>query len=640
MYFIGLTCCLLLLGVHSLQAHRAAATRNFTVDWDNDRFLKDGQPFRFIAGSFHYFRAHPDSWQRKLQTLRASGLNAVTTYVEWSLHNPKDGTYVWNGIADLERFIKLADELGLLVILRPGPYICAERDFGGFPYWLLTKYPNIKLRTSDVNYLFEVRTWYNVLFNKLKSYLYGNGGPIIMVQVENEYGSYYACDKKYRTWLRDETLVHVQNNAVLFTNDGPSVLGCGHIEGVLATMDFGATNQISNYWERLRRIQPKGPLVNAEFYPGWLTHWSEPMARVRTEAISKSFIEMLDVGASVNFYMMFGGTNFGFTAGANDGGPGRFQPDITSYDYDAPMSEAGDATEKFHKLREIIGRYLPLPNIPIPAPTTKKNYGTIRLNACCSMISAKGREILSTGVVFDAKPKTFEALDQYSGFVLYETLLPKFKRDPSILRASGVHDRAYVFIDDQLVGILSRETPIYELPLSPTYGKRLQLLVENQGRINFGPVTDFKGITSNVVLDKDVLTNWTMTKYPLESIEDIETLIALVNADDVNIIRRFHEEKGGSILSSGPTIYYGQLTIPEGQLADTYLDTKGWGKGLVFVNGENLGRYWPVAGPQVTLYVPQEVLKSGDNRIVVIEYQRAGPANEITFTDTPNLDGH
>lgn len=349
---------------------------------------------------------------------------------------------------------------------------------------------------------------------------------------------------------------------------------------------------------------------------------------------------MLDVGASVNFYMMFGGTNFGFTAGANDGGPGRYQPDITSYDYDAPMSEAGDATEKYHKLREIIGRYLPLPNIPIPAPTTKKNYGTIRLNACCSMLSAKGREILSTGVVFDTKPKTFEALNQYSGFVLYETMLPTFKRDPTILRASGVHDRAYVLIDDQLVGILSRETPIYDLPISPTYGKRLQLLVENQGRINFGPVTDFKGITSNVMLDKDILTNWTMTKYPLESIADIETLIALVNADDVNIIRRFHEEKRGSILTNGPTIYYGQLTIPDGQVADTYLDTNGWGKGLVFINGENLGRYWPVAGPQVTLYVPQEVLKSGDNRIVLIEYQRAAPANEIAFTDTPNLDGH
>ncbi|XP_054743642.1 beta-galactosidase [Anastrepha obliqua] len=637
MQILGI-CLLALLGVHHLYALDNYASRNFTVDWNNDRFLKDGQPFRFIAGSLHYFRAHPDSWQRKLQTLRASGVNAVTTYVEWSLHNPKNGSYVWTGIADLEKFIKLADEVGLLVILRPGPYICAERDFGGFPYWLLTKYPNIKLRTSDINYLFEVRTWYNVLFNQLKSYLYGNGGPIIMVQVENEYGSYFACDKKYRTWLRDETLTHVQDKAVLFTNDGPSVLRCGHIEGVLATMDFGATNDISSYWERLRQIQPKGPLVNAEFYPGWLTHWSEPMARVRTEAITKAFVEMLDAGASVNFYMMFGGTNFGFTAGANDGGPGRYQPDITSYDYDAPMDEAGDATSKYYKLREIIGRYLPLPNIPIPAPVPKKHYGTIRLNPCCTLLSAKGREILSTGVVFNNKPLTFEALDQYSGFVLYETLLPTVKRDPSILRASGVHDRAYVYIDDQLVGILSRETPILELPISPSYGKRLQLLVENQGRINYGPVTDFKGITSNVVLEKDVLSNWTMTKYPLESIEDIETLISLVNADYINSVG-FYEEKGGSVLRNGPKIYYGQLSIAEGQLGDTYLDTKGWGKGLVFVNGENLGRYWPMAGPQMTLYVPREVLKSGDNRIVLIEYQRAAPANEITFTNTPNLDG-
>ncbi|XP_067634492.1 beta-galactosidase isoform X2 [Eurosta solidaginis] len=631
---------LLLLGLDLIHAQQMVVSRqNFTIDWDNDRFLKDGEPYRFIAGSFHYFRAHPDSWQRKLQTLRSSGLNAVTTYVEWSLHNPRDGVYVWNGIADLEKFIKIAQELDLDVILRPGPYICAERDFGGFPYWLLTKYPTIKLRTSDINYLFEVRTWYNVLFERMKPYLYGNGGPIIMVQVENEYGSYYACDKKYRTWLRDETLAHVQDKAVLFTNDGPSVLNCGHIEGVLATMDFGAGDQISSYWARLRQIQPKGPLVNAEFYPGWLTHWSEAMARVRTESITKSFIEMLDVGASVNFYMMFGGTNFGFTAGANDGGPGRYQPDITSYDYDAPMTEAGDITAKFLKLREIIGNYLPIPNIPLPEPIPRKHYGTIRLNACCTFLSKQGRETLSAGVVLSTKPKTFEALDQYSGFVLYETTLPSFKNDPTILRASGVHDRAYIYIDDQLVGILSRETPIFELPISPTYGERLQLLVENQGRINYGPVTDFKGITSNVVLGKDVLSNWTMTKYPLESVEDIETLIALVNATQGGNSGIFHKAEGSTVLRNGPTIYHGKLSIAGGQVADTYLDTKGWGKGLVFVNGENLGRYWPAVGPQVTLYVPREVLKSGDNRILLIECQRSAAANEITFTDTPNLDG-
>ncbi|XP_013099456.2 beta-galactosidase [Stomoxys calcitrans] len=610
----------------------AEAKRTFEVDWANDRFLKDGEPFRFIAGSFHYFRAHPDTWQRKLRTMRAGGLNAVTTYVEWSLHNPKDGVYVWEGIANLERFIKYAIDEDLLVILRPGPYICAERDFGGFPYWLLTKYPNIQLRTSDINYLFEVRIWYSQLFARISTYLYGNGGPIIMVQVENEYGSYFACDKKYRAWLRDETLGHVKDKAVLFTNDGPSVLYCGHIDGVLATMDFGATNNLTNYWNKLRRMQPKGPLVNAEYYPGWLTHWGEAMARVNANAIKNTFIEMLNDGASVNFYMYYGGTNFGFTAGANDGGPGRYMADITSYDYDAPMTEAGDTTSKYFVLREIISRYLPLPNIPVPQPMPKKKYGIVKLQVCCSLLSKAGRQELATGLVLADKPKTFEALNQFSGLVLYETFLPLTKRDPGVLQILGLHDRALVYVENDFVGILSRETPIYELPLPLGTGKKLQILVENQGRINYGPTTDFKGIIGDVLYDKKALNNWNMTKFPLESYEDIERLIQKEGS-------KLNEIDSYKMLNDGPTIFYGSFEIKDLHTSDTYLDTTGWSKGIAFVNGENMGRYWPMVGPQVTLYVPAEVLKVGVNSIVLIEYQSSSATSEVTFTDTPNLDG-
>ncbi|XP_046804398.1 beta-galactosidase [Lucilia cuprina] len=608
----------------------ADSKRTFEVDWANDRFLKDGEPFRFIAGSFHYFRAHPDTWQRKLRTMRAGGLNAVTTYVEWSLHNPKEGVYVWDGIANLERFIKYAIDEDLLVILRPGPYICAERDFGGFPYWLLTKYPGIQLRTADINYLFEVRLWYAQLMAKMTPYLYGNGGPIIMVQVENEYGSFYACDKKYRTWLRDETLAHVKDNAVLFTNDGPSVLYCGHIDGVLATMDFGATSNVTTYWNKLRRIQPRGPLVNAEYYPGWLTHWSEKIAEVPVNPLKKSLTDMLDDGASVNFYMYYGGTNFGFTAGANDMGPGRYQPDITSYDYDAPMTEAGDPTTKYFALRDVIARYLPLPKVPVPEPLPKKKYGTIKLQQCCTLLSAEARKRLSTGIVTADKPKTFEALNQYSGLVLYETFLPATKHDPAILHVPGLHDRAYVYVDDEFVGILSREIPVYDLPISISAGKKLQLFVENQGRINYGPIIDFKGIISDVMFDNKVLKNWNMTKYPLESYEDIETLIEKQGS-------KLNEIDSVNMLQNGPTIFYGSFQIRDLKPYDTYVDTTGWSKGLLFVNGENLGRYWPVVGPQITLYVPAEVLKVGVNNIVLIEYQRASSSSEITFTDEPNF---
>ncbi|XP_030374180.1 beta-galactosidase [Scaptodrosophila lebanonensis] len=619
-----------------------SANRTFVVDYENDRFLKDGQPFRFIAGSFHYFRAHPDTWQKHLRTMRAAGLNAVTTYVEWSLHNPRDGAYVWRGIADLERFIRLAVAEDLLVILRPGPYICAERDMGGFPYWLLTKYPNIRLRTADIDYLNEVRIWYSVLFAHISQYLYGNGGPIIMVQVENEYGSYSACDGNYRTWLRDETQSHVKDKAVLFTNDGPSVLRCGKIPGVLATLDFGATRDLSNTWQRLRRFQPNGPLVNAEYYPGWLTHWTEPMANVSTNGIIGTFINMLDSGASVNLYMFFGGTNFGFTAGANENGPGNYLADITSYDYDAPMTEAGDVTSKYQTLRSIIGRYIPLPDVPVPQPSPKRAYGIVRLTSCCSLLSPEGRQILATGVVRATRPKTFEALNQYSGLVLYETWLPRFKRDPSILHVPGLADRAYVYVDNELVGILARETPIFDLPLSASAGSLLQLLVENQGRINYGQqINDFKGLTQDVTLDKKVLNNWNMTKYPLESVEDLLQLVAQSNAPEADAAQEDIQnlKLPRKLLRSGPAIYASILRInSEQELADTYLDMSGWGKGVVFINGENLGRYWPLVGPQVTLFVPAPVLKVGNNRLIVVEYQQAPITQQLVFRDKPILN--
>lgn len=320
--------------------------RSFVVDWENNTFLMDGAPFRFIGGSFHYFRAHHGSWKRHLRTMRAAGLNVVTTYVEWALHNPHDGVYDWEGMADLQHFIDLAVEEDLYVILRPGPYICAERDMGGFPYWLLTKYPNVQLRTFDRDYLIEVQKWYAVLMTRMEKYLYGNGGPIIMVSIENEYGSFSVKDENYKEWLKNLTEYHVRDKAVLFTNDGPSQTPRGYINGVLATLDFGKVWElcplgnvqfsgagseatVNGYWDQLRKYQPKGPLVNIEYYPGWLTHWQEQMQRVETTPVATTLRHMLRDGASVNFYMFFGGTNFGFTAGANDGGPGSYVRTLT-----------------------------------------------------------------------------------------------------------------------------------------------------------------------------------------------------------------------------------------------------------------------------------------------------------------------
>jgi len=611
--------------------------RSFRVDWANNTFLMDDRPFRFVAGSFHYFRAHPGSWRRLLRTMRAGGLNAVTTYVEWSLHNPKDGVYDWSGIADLNRFIELAVEEDLYVILRPGPYICAERDMGGLPFWLLHKYPNIQLRTYDRDYLVEVHKWYNVLMPRMEKYLYGNGGPIIMVQVENEYGSFSVKDENYKRWLLNLTEYFVGDKAVLFTNDGPSQTPRGYIPGVLATLDFGAASEqtIDGFWSDLRKLQPSGPLVNIEYYPGWLTHWQEAMQRVDTNSVAYSLRHMLQNDVNVNFYMYYGGTNFGFTAGANDGGPGAFNADVTSYDYDAPMDEAGDITAKYIVLRDVIGEFLALPQLPIPKKLPKVKFGPVRMHPMNVMISAQGRRKLGKPPVYHQQPLTFEALYQYSGFVLYETTLPHVQRDPALLKVEKLRDRALVYIDRKFVGILSRENGIDSLPIPLGLGNALQILVENQGRINYNIPNDFKGILGRVIYNGLTLSGWTMTQFPFENVSLIEDFLREKYVQP----RVSAPAHGKSYIGTGPTLFYGTFNLTLSQLHDTYLNPTGWGKGLAIINGFNLGRYWPLVGPQITLYVPREVLKEGLNEITLLELEKVPDYSSVTFTDFPNLDG-
>lgn len=539
-------------------------------------------------------------------------------------------------MADLNYFIQMAAEEDLYVILRPGPYICAERDMGGFPYWLLTKYPNIQLRTYDEDYLREVEKWYSVLLPKIEKQLYGNGGPIIMVQVENEYGSFGVNDQKYKLWLKGLTQDFVGDAAVLFTNDGPSQTPRGYIDGVLATLDFGAgsNQQIDDWWANLRKFMPKGPLVNIEYYPGWLTHWQEEMQRVSTTPVANSLRYMLQQNASVNFYMWFGGTNFGFTAGANDGGPNRYNADVTSYDYDAPMTEAGDITPKYLALRDVIGEFLTLPGIAIPNNSPKLKYGPVRMKPISVLLSNFARRRLNTGVVENPTPLSFEALDQYSGLVLYETTLPKLIRDPVNLHVEKCHDRGYVYVDRNFVGILSRENSVDTLSVPAGLGSKLQIIVENQGRINFNIPNDFKGLLGKVSYNGQVLNGWNMTKFPLENVEEIMKMI------ETYLEQPFPSTSHGrSFVRTGPTIFHGQFNLTKQQVQDTYLNPTGWGKGVAFLNGFNLGRYWPLVGPQVNLYVPKEVLKEGDNHLIMLEYQKVSDASSVVFDDHESLDG-
>ncbi|XP_032676709.1 beta-galactosidase isoform X2 [Odontomachus brunneus] len=593
---------------------------SFAIDYRDNQFLLDGMPFRYVSGSFHYFRAPRHYWRDRLRAMRAAGLNAVSTYVEWSLHEPERDQFNWSGDADIVEFLNIAQQEDLLVLLRPGPYICAERDMGGLPYWLLRDTPDMKLRTKDAYFLGNATSFLTKLFDKIQPFLRGNGGPIIMVQVENEYGSFNACDKEYLDILKNIFLDKIQNKALLYTTDGTSesMLRCGSIPGVYATVDFGSDINVTKAFESMRAIQPQGPLVNSEYYPGWLTHWGESFQRVKTNAVVKTLNDMLKMGASVNIYMFYGGTNFGLTSGAN-GGENEFKPQITSYDYDAPLTEAGDPTEKYFAIRNVISQYLPMPGIPFPIASPKGNYGPVLLEAISELFDDNNLFEVSRSTDYD--PKTFEALSVNQGLVLYETKLPSTISDEYTLNAT-TKDRGLIYVNKQLYGILSRGDKKFTLSLKKSYGDHLRILVENQGRLNYGnEIRDHKGL-SDANIDGVQLKLWNMTGYAFPDVSVLQGKgIIPVN---------------NGTLTSGPVFLRGHFTVT-GQPLDTFLDTTGWGKGMAFVNGHNLGRYWPTVGPQITLYVPAPYLRMGDNELILLEFEYVSLTRKMKFQSVPNL---
>lgn len=332
----------------------AATNRTFSVDYKNNVFLLDGKPFNYVSGSIHYTRVPQPYWRDRLRKLREAGFNAVQTYIPWNEVVPQLGIFS-NGLNDATDFINTAGEEGLFVLLRPGPYICAEWEAGGLPWWLTTESPNIRVRTSDPVFLQFVEDYYRVLLPSLKPLLYHNGGPVLMVQVENEYGLTSLCDKKYMEYLRDLFHQHLGNQTVLYTTDPANGLECGHLNGTLTTVDFGVLPDMKSPFEDLRKYLPSGPLVNSEFYPGWFDLWSFPHQTVSPEDTVKAFAQLLNnQSISVNLYMFHGGTNFGFTAGGKTDPLGGYRPVPTSYDYDAPLSESGEKTAKYYALQKLL----------------------------------------------------------------------------------------------------------------------------------------------------------------------------------------------------------------------------------------------------------------------------------------------
>ncbi|XP_071811924.1 beta-galactosidase-like isoform X1 [Apostichopus japonicus] len=597
--------------------------RSFQVDYGNDTFLKDGEPFRYVSGSIHYARIHPDYWQDRLQKMYSAGLNAIELYIPWNLHEPNPGEYNFEGGADLLKFLRLANETGLLVILRPGPYMCSEWDLGGLPAWLL-KHTSIALRTSDENYLQPATKWMNKLLSMVKPFLYKYGGPIILVQIENEYGSYPACDYTYMEYLHKLFVNVLGDDVVYFTTDGPSksMLTCGMIKGVLATIDFRAVENATAHFDLLRSFQPNGPLVNSEFYTGWLDHWGEPHQTLSTSIFTKSLDNLLSMGVNVNMYMFEGGTNFAFWTGGNYKN-GMYRPQCSTHDYDAPLSEAGDPTEKYYAIREVISKYLPLPPQPVPQSTPKASYNAMNMQFFGSLLDVL--QIISPhGPIKSKYPVTMEMLNQYHGFMLYRTTVPTEAATTGLLNCSGIRDRGYVMVNGISQGVLERITNP-NINITFKSGDTLDILVENQGHINYGiGMYDPKGIYSNVTLNGTLLLNWSM--YPLT----IDKIILEIKKNSHRSTIR--EPPAINI----PSFYYSEVILDPNN--DTFLDPMGWSKGQAFLNDFNLGRYWPTKGPQVTLYIPAPVIdKGGKNMLILLELESAGET--IRLLDKPILDG-
>ncbi|XP_059174645.1 beta-galactosidase-like [Physella acuta] len=622
--------------VFTLQIVHTTAARTFQIDFTNNTFIKDGKPFRYISGSMHYSRIHQDYWKDRLQKMKAAGLNAVQTYVPWNVHELEPGVFYWEGMSDLEKFIQLAQESDLVVLLRLGPYICGEWEFGGFPAWLLTVEPNMVLRTSDYAYLKWVDKWFTVLLKKIKPYLYENGGPIIMVQVENEYGSYFACDSVYLDFLVYKVKSELGPNVTLYTTDGCGLgyLRCGKVNGSYATVDFGPGSDPTGCFGAQRFYEPNGPFINSEYYTGWLDHWGSPHAKVDTNSVSKSLDRLLEMGANVNMYMFIGGTNFGFMNGANSP---PYEPVPTSYDYGGPLTEAGDITPKYYAVRDIISKYQKLPDMPIPPNTNKTKYGNISLEFISTVQDALPY-LAPAGPKLSTYPVPMEQINFYAGFIMYRFVLSSNFVNPTPLYSKGIRDRAVVMVNGVPFGLMDRT--MTTVNITGSIGQAVDILVENQGRIGYGKDINFnnKGIVSNVTLNNVIVTGWQI--YPL-NVDNIPN----VTFSSPSKRSQPSKSQDGQLLT--PSIYAGSVNIPNtpDQPQDTYLDPRPFVKGQAFVNSFNIGRYWPTKGPQVTLYIPKQAFNNPPalNLLYLFELENAPclqvPTCQVFLTDTPNIDG-
>ena len=604
---------------------RAMAAERESFAAGKNTFLLNGKPFVVKAAEVHYPRIPRPYWEHRIKMCKALGMNTLCLYVFWNIHEQKEGVYDFSGQNDVAEFCRLAQKNGMYVIVRPGPYVCAEWEMGGLPWWLLKK-KDIRLRERDPYFLERVRLFEKEVGKQLASLTIENGGPIIMVQVENEYGS-YGEDKPYVSEIRDIVRQSGFDKVALFQCDWASNFTRNGLDDLIWTMNFGTGANIDNQFRRLKELRPESPLMCSEFWSGWFDKWGARHETRPADDMVAGIDEMLSKGISFSLYMTHGGTSFGHWAGANSPG---FAPDVTSYDYDAPINEWGLPTEKYWTLRRTMQKYADggkLPNVP-KAPMNIISVPQFKFTEYAPIVCGIDTIVESRDV------KTMEELDMGWGSMFYETTLPTVST-PSLLTLNDCHDFAQVFIEGKYIGKIDRVKNEKSIVLpAVTSGQKLTILIEAMGRINFGrAIKDFKGITKSVTLTAECeghqltfdLKNWRIATIPC----DYQTAVnALSSAQPHSSFFVLHPsfKKG---------YYRANFTLKK--VGDTFINMEAFGKGMVYVNGHALGRFWNI-GPQQTLYVPGCWLKKGKNEVVVLDI--VGPKGDLVAycQDKPELD--
>jgi beta-galactosidase len=597
--------CLFAISASTLLAAESGAAHTFQVE--NGKFALDGKPFQIISGEMHSPRIPREYWRARLRMAKAMGLNTVTAYVFWNEHEAQSGVFDFTGQHDVAEFIREAQSEGLYVILRPGPYVCAEWEWGGYPAWLLKQH-GIVVRSSDPKFMEPARRWLMRLGQELAPLQIGNGGPIIAVQVENEYGS-FGNDHAYMEQIHQALVDAGFNKALLYTADGPEEVPDGSLPELPAVINFGP-GEAKDGFALLHRLRPNGPFMSGEYWAGWFDHWGEKHHITTAHAQRAEADElgwMLGEGYSVSLYMFHGGTSFGWMNGANSDGK-KYEPDVTSYDYDAPLDESGRTTPKYALLRDVIAKATGVTPPAVPAVAPPISVPAFGLEASVSLWKALPRPVDSQQLL------TMEDLDQAYGYILYRTKVAEPVHGELVL--DQLHDYAQVYANGTLIGTLDRRLQQDHLTVDlKEPNTRLDILVENSGRINFTTAMrdERKGITRQVTLAGKPLTGWQIYSLPMTE------------------PGKLGFAKAACI---GPCFYRGSFDIKE--TGDTFLYTGKFTKGFVWVNGHPLGRVWSI-GPQKSLYLPGVWLKKGKNDVIIFDLEGA-PGRKLEGRALPVLD--